>query len=130
MPVGLGGDGGGSLRIPAACCGLFGLKPTRGRISGFPMYGEVTGLATAGTLARSVRDAARSAGMTQADAEHVVAATAEGYAFPSNLDRDTPVDGMTPRSQADVVRGALDAALDPEALGARLDAVAHAKLSH
>ncbi|MEO5981498.1 MAG: phytanoyl-CoA dioxygenase family protein [Pedococcus sp.] len=74
--------------------------------------------------------AARSAGMTQADAEHVVAATAEGYAFPSNLDRDTPVDGMTPRSQADVVRGALDAALDPETLGARLDAVAHAKLSH
>jgi len=58
VPVAQGSDGGGSIRIPAACCGLVGLKPTRGRISGYPMYGEVTGLATAGTLARTVRDAA------------------------------------------------------------------------
>jgi amidase len=57
-PLAQGSDGGGSIRIPASCCGLVGLKPTRGRISGFPMYGEVTGLATAGTLARTVRDAA------------------------------------------------------------------------
>ena len=58
LPVAQGSDGGGSIRIPASCCGLVGLKPTRGRISGFPMYGEITGLATAGTLARTVRDAA------------------------------------------------------------------------
>jgi amidase len=58
VPVAQGSDGGGSIRIPASCCGLVGLKPTRGRVSGYPMYGEVTGLATAGTLARSVRDAA------------------------------------------------------------------------
>ena len=74
--------------------------------------------------------AARTHGMPSANAAHVVAASAEGYAFPSNLDRDTPVDGMTPRSQADVVLDALEAALDPEDLGTRLDAVAHAKLSH
>lgn len=73
---------------------------------------------------------ARSDGMSLVDAAHVVAASAEGYAFPSNLDRDTPVDGMTPGSQADVVRGALEVALPPMDLGARLDAVAHAKLSH
>jgi amidase len=58
VPVAQGSDGGGSIRIPASCCGLVGLKPTRGRVSGHPMYGEVTGLATAGTLARTVRDAA------------------------------------------------------------------------
>jgi amidase len=58
VPVAQGSDGGGSIRIPASCCGLVGLKPTRGRISGWPMYGEVTGLGTAGTLGRTVRDAA------------------------------------------------------------------------
>jgi len=58
VPLAQGSDGGGSIRIPASCCGIVGLKPTRGRISGAPMYGEVTGLATAGPLARAVRDAA------------------------------------------------------------------------
>src|SRR6185312_5903891 len=58
VPLAQGSDGGGSIRIPASCCGLVGLKPSRGRVSGGPMYGDVTGLATAGTLARTVRDAA------------------------------------------------------------------------
>ncbi|MBJ7357477.1 amidase [Nocardioides sp.] len=58
VPVAQGSDGGGSIRIPASCCGLFGLKPTRGRISGYPMYGDPVGLATAGPISRTVRDAA------------------------------------------------------------------------
>jgi amidase len=58
VPVAQGSDGGGSIRIPASCCGLVGLKPTRGRTSGHPMYGDPVGLGTAGPIARSVRDAA------------------------------------------------------------------------
>jgi amidase len=58
VPAAQGSDGGGSIRIPASCCGVVGLKPTRGRISGFPMYGDPIGLATSGSIARSVGDAA------------------------------------------------------------------------
>jgi amidase len=53
-----GSDGGGSIRIPASVCGLFGIKPTRGRVSNAPMSAEISGLATNGPLARTVRDAA------------------------------------------------------------------------
>ncbi|MFE1585913.1 phytanoyl-CoA dioxygenase family protein [Streptomyces sp. NPDC058737] len=52
--------------------------------------------------------------------EQVVAASAEGYPFPTNLDRDPPVDGLAPPSQADLVRRALREEWSPEALRAQL----------
>jgi amidase len=53
-----GSDGGGSIRIPSSLCGLFGIKPARGRVSNAPLSPEVSGLASNGPLARTVRDAA------------------------------------------------------------------------
>jgi amidase len=59
VPVAGASDGGGSIRIPAACCGLFGLKPGRGLVPHGPTYGEaLQGSATDGVISRSVRDTA------------------------------------------------------------------------
>ena len=54
----MGGDGGGSIRIPAACCGLFGLKPQRGRVTTAPHEHLWWALGTVGPLTRSVLDSA------------------------------------------------------------------------
>ena len=57
-PAAHGSDGGGSIRIPSSCCGLFGIKPTRGRVSPAPHVSGSLGLSTSGPITRTVRDAA------------------------------------------------------------------------
>jgi amidase len=72
VPIAHGNDGGGSIRIPASCCGLVGLKPTRARITQAPLLGDIMGgLVVDHALARSVRDSAAlldaTAGSTPGD---------------------------------------------------------------
>jgi amidase len=57
-PAAQGSDGGGSIRIPSSVCGLFGIKPSRGRVSEGPLMPDLAGLGVNGPLARTVADAA------------------------------------------------------------------------
>ena len=58
VPIAHANDGGGSIRIPAACCGLVGLKATRGRVSLAPLGEFVGGIAIEGTVSHTVLDTA------------------------------------------------------------------------
>ena len=121
VPLAQGSDGGGSIRIPASCCGLVGLKPSRGRISGHPMYGDPVGLGTSGPIARNVRDAAAMldvlAGRRVGDPAW---APAPSSSFLSACDRD-PGRLRIARFSTPLVA---DTAIDPECLRAYEDASA------
>lgn len=77
VPIAHGSDGGGSIRIPAACCGLFGIKPGEGVVPGSESGSDWFGLSAHGPLATTVDDAATALAVMAGDGE---------LSIPMNLD--------------------------------------------
>lgn len=92
VPFGSAGDGGGSIRIPASCCGLFGLKPSRGLVPSGPAFAEVwDGAVSEHVITRTVRDSAALLDVLagpDAAAHTVVTQDKAGYS--DALSRDVP----------------------------------------
>ncbi len=134
LPFAPGSDGGGSVRIPAAACGLVGLKPSRGLVPSGTGISSLAGLVVPGPLARSVADAAMLLDAMVGDGEYPFTLRAprwEGGAllnaavrgegrFRLGVMTSSPWDGAYDIRIAPEASAALDVAL------AELDAVGHA----
>ncbi len=88
-PLAVGTDGGGSIRIPCSCCGIFGLKPTLGRVAAAPTYGGLDTLSHTGPMTRTVRDAALMLNaIAGPDPRDLGSLPADGTDYLALLDRD------------------------------------------
>jgi amidase len=121
VPVAGASDGGGSIRIPAACCGLFGLKPGRGLVPAGPDALELLhGAATEGVVSRSVRDSAAMLDVLaapQPDGPYLVARPEASYRELAGRDPGRLRIGVSTASP-------LGTPVDPEAVAAVDTAVA------
>jgi amidase len=118
VPLATGSDGGGSIRIPAACCGLVGLKPQAGRISYAPLDGHWHGLSSLGFLARSVEDAALAYEAVTGE-PYVAAAAREPSGLRVALSLKLPP-GVLAKLDPEIVRGVRETADTLRSLGHRV----------
>ena len=121
VPMAAANDGGGSIRIPAAYCGLLGLRPSRGRVSSGPGMGEIwSGASSEGVISRTVRDTARALDVVQGSEPgdpFTIAAPSEPYAQAMLRDPGRLRIGYT-------VQSPIGTPVDAQAVAAVHDAVA------
>lgn len=139
VPVTLGGDTGGSIRLPAALCGVVGLKPTRGRVSLHGLMGICPPLDCAGPLAANVADCARAlqviAGHDRRDGATSRAAVDDYLAGISGGVEGVRVGAVkelmeSPVLQPEVRRRVIDALVVLEKAGARVSEVSIPLIAH
>ncbi|KAA0012606.1 amidase [Billgrantia pellis] len=114
VPLAMAGDGGGSIRIPAAYCGLFGLKPSRGRVPQGPLHAEVwQGAVVEHAVTRSVRDSAALLDAINGMDRGAPCPLPRERGFLATLDRP-PAPLRVAVSLGEPLSGALDTVLHPE----------------
>jgi amidase len=129
VPIASAGDGAGSIRIPAACCGLFGLKPTRGRVSLAPKLEGWRGMVVEGCVSRSVLDSALWLDVVSGGSTEVEAPAPPAKPFVESV-KDSPGKLKVAWSTAPP-RAIAPATVSDEVKGATEDAAALlAKLGH